>query len=254
MFGFRKWRRKRIRNRPFPKEWLDILEENVPYYALLSPEEQKELQGHIQVLLHEKYFEGCGGLELTDEIRVTVAAQAAILLLNRETDYYPDLVTILIYPHMYVVENHDMFEDGTTHEDPQVRLGESWMEGIVVLSWDDVKHGSGDIHDGQNVVLHEFAHQLDGESGWTEGAPHLKTRAQYTAWARVMRREYNRLIADLRNRRPNLFGSYAATNPAEFFAVLTECFFEKPKKLKKKHPELYEILQEFYNQDPANRV
>ncbi|MCA9450464.1 MAG: zinc-dependent peptidase [Candidatus Omnitrophica bacterium] len=253
MFGFTKWRRKRIRNRPFPAEWLTILDKNVPYYALLSAEEQKELQGHIQVFLAEKYFEGCGGLELTDEIRVTVAAQACVLLLNRDTDYYPDLVSILVYPHMYVAPDSEHMEDGIVFEDHQVRLGESWQQGIVVLSWYDVKYGAADIHDGQNVVLHEFAHQLDGESGWTEGAPELEGRSQYTAWARVLGKEYNRLIADLHEHRPNLFGSYAATNPAEFFAVITECFFEKPKRLKKKHPELYETLKDFFHQDPASR-
>ncbi len=254
MFGFiKRSRRRRIRHRPFPADWLPILEKNVPYYRTLSPEEQLQLQGHIQVFLSEKYFEGCGGLAMTDEIRVTIAAQACLLLLNRETDYYPDLVTILVYPHEYIAEDTDILEDGIVLEEDEVRLGESWAEGIVVLSWDDVKNGGADFRDGENVVLHEFAHQLDGESGATEGAPDLLHRAQYTAWARVLGSEYERLIEDLEHRRPNLFGDYAATDPAEFFAVLTECFFEKPKKLREKHPELYETLKEFFKQDPANR-
>ena len=254
MFGFlKRWRRERVRKRPFPQEWIEILEKNVPYYCLLSEEEQKELQGHIQILLDEKHFEGCGGLELTDEIRLTVAAQAAILLLNRKTDYYPDLVSILIYPHMYVAEDEDYLDNGIVVENDEVRLGESWMQGIVVLSWNDVKHGAKDIRDGLNVVLHEFAHQLDAESGWTEGAPELTGRSQYTAWARVMSQEYNQLIEDLEKNRPNLFGDYAATDPAEFFAVITECFFERPRKLKKRHPELYTTLERFFRQDPADR-
>jgi len=253
MFGFKRRRRERLRSQPFPAEWLEVIEKNVPHYRCLSLEEQKELQGHIQVFLSEKNFEGCGGLEMNDEIRVTIAAQACILLLHRETEYYPTLQSILVYPRYYRVSDARLLADGTVIEGTDSRLGESWLHGVVVLSWDDVKGGAADIHDGHNVVFHEFAHQLDGESGSVEGAPDLVMRSRYIAWARVLGQGYQRLLDDLKHHRPTLLDSYAATDHAEFFAVLTECFFEKPSALKKRHPELYERLRDFYQQDPAIR-
>jgi Mlc titration factor MtfA (ptsG expression regulator) len=123
--------------------------------------------------------------------------------------------------------------------------------GTLVLSWEDVKRSAADIHDGHNVVLHEFAHQLDAEDGATDGAPRLPKRSMYVAWARVLSQEYEQLLRDLEHHRRDCIDAYGATNPAEFFAVVTECFFEKPAQMKKKHPELYEQLKLFYRQDPG---
>lgn len=251
MFGFKRRRRERIRNQPFPSQWLDILNRNVPYCRSLTAADQKELQGHIQIFLHEKRFDGCGGLEMTDEIRVTIAAQACILLLHRKTDYYPTLRSILVYPHHYFASVTQRQPDGTIIEGAQGRLGESWYRGAVVLSWDDVRRGAADIRDGHNVVFHEFAHQLDGELGANEGLPDLPRRSMYATWARVLGLEYNHLIDDLKHRRRTLLNGYGATSPAEFFAVVTEAFFEKPAALKRRHPELYAELMDFYQQDPA---
>ena len=158
---FKQHRRKRLRSQPFPPAWLDIIKKNVPIFDRLPQADQRELQGHIQVFLAEKYFEGCGGLELTDEIKVTIAAQACLLLLHRETDYYPRLITILVYPHAYVAKSVEPIGGGVVQEGEMARLGEAWKDGVVVLSWDDVRRGASDLHDGHNVVLHEFAHQLD---------------------------------------------------------------------------------------------
>lgn len=254
MFGWKQRRRRRWRGTPLPPPWIDLIERNVPYYNYLTPEERSELCGHIQVFLHEKIFEGCEGLEITDEIRVTIAAQACILLLHRQTDYFPVMSSILVYPHHYFAYVSERQSGGLVREGIQARLGESWKRGPIVLSWDDVLRGAADPHDGHNVVFHEFAHELDSESGALEGAPRLPEATMYTAWARVLGREYKNLLADLEHNHQNLIDAYGASNPAEFFAVVTEAFFEMPLQLKSRHPELYEQLRSFYQQDPAQRL
>jgi Mlc titration factor MtfA (ptsG expression regulator) len=252
LFGFfKKRRRLRLRELPFPPDWLRIVERNFPLYRYLPVDDQRELLEHMQVFLAEKNFEGCGGLTLTDEIKVTIAAQACLLLLHRETDYYPRLVSILVYPSAYVARDARDSGDGIVDEEDEVRLGEAWAHGTVVLSWDAVRHGAADIHDGQNVALHEFAHQLDQEDGSAEGAPILEHGSKYVAWARVLGEAYEKLHRALEAGHPTVMDAYGATDPAEFFAVATECFFEKPKELQRKHPELYVELKDFFHQDPA---
>jgi MtfA peptidase len=247
-------RREQLRSEPLPPEWMEILRHNVPYYACLPGEQRTELEGLIQVFLAEKTFEGAGGLEITDEIRVTIAAQACILMLGREPRFYPGLDAIIVYPHAYVSNMPRRTPDGTVSDGPQARLGESWRQGALIVSWDDVLRGSRDIHDGQNVVFHEFAHQLDAERGPASGAPLLDSRSMYTAWARVLGGEYEDLVQRLRRHAPTFLTAYAATNPAEFFAVATEFFFEKSQAMRAGHPELYEQLKLFYHQDPAEWV
>jgi Mlc titration factor MtfA (ptsG expression regulator) len=251
MFRLRRWRRKRLRKKEFPTEWLDILNKNVGYYNRLPEADKKELQRHILVFTAEKRFEGCGGLEITDEIRVTIAAQACILLLHRQTDYYPGLYSILIYPEAYVVQEAKHIGSGLVVEGPGVRLGESWRRGSVVLSWDSVLRGAGDIHDGQNVVFHEFAHQLDSSGGRGDSSEVIRSRSKYIAWARVLGADFEKLRRDVSRNRQTLLNKYGASNPAEFFAVVTESFFERPRELRKVHPELYNELSDFYQQDPA---
>lgn len=251
MFGyFKRRRRQRLRETPFPPAWEEIVEKNVPLYGRLSDADRAELRGHVQIFLAEKHFEGCGGLTLTDEIRVTIAAQACVLLLHRETDYYRRLVTILVYPSAYRAKGVEPLGGGFVLEGEQGRLGEAWTDGVVVLSWDDVRSGASDIRDGHNVVLHEFAHQLDQEDGVADGAPILDRRSRYVAWARVLGAEYEQLRRASHKGKKSVLDRYGATQPAEFFAVATECFFEKPAQLKKKHPKLYEELREYYQQDP----
>jgi MtfA peptidase len=252
MFAWlRRRRRAAIRRRPFPDAWRALIESNVPYVARLPPEDRAELFGLVQIFLAEKRFEGCGGLTLTDEVRVTIAAQACILLLHRETDDYPNLTSILVYPTTYVVHEGRRTAEGLVAEGPQARLGESWARDVVVLAWDSVLSGAADIHDGHNVVLHEFAHQLDQEGGAGDGAPALPRRSMYVAWARVLGHDFDQLVRDVTHHHRTLIDRYGATNPAEFFAVVTETFFEKPRELRARHPELYELLKEFYRQDPG---
>lgn len=260
MFGFlRKRRRAKIRRRPFPEAWLGIIESQVPIYRHMPQAARAELLEHVLVFLEEKRFEGCGGLEMTDEIRVTIAAQACVLLLGRDVDYYPRLRSILVYPDTYVAPGTEWGEDGTLTEGPEHRLGESWTTGSVVLAWNASKRGAEGHHDGQNVVYHEFAHQLDQEDGLSDGAPVLGKRLTrtdrhsiYVNWARIMQAEFDNLQASIAKGQDTLIDDYGATNPAEFFAVATETFFEKPRLLQKRHPKLYEQLRQYYCQDPAS--
>jgi MtfA peptidase len=253
VFGFFKRRRRdAIRAKPFPERWRAIMEKNVAHARLLDEDERRELEGLVAIFLAEKHFEGCGGLALDDEIRVTIAAQACVLLLGRDTDVYPDLVSILVYPSAYraPTERRDgpvVFEGG------DARLGESWTRGTLVLAWDHVAAETRALGTA-NVVLHEFAHQLDGEDGAMDGAPDLPSRDRYGAWARVLGAEYDELRERLHAGRPTVIDGYGATSPPEFFAVVTEMFFEKPEQLLSRHPELYAELARFYGQDPAARV
>ena len=255
MFGFfKRRRRERLRTTPIPHEWEQILRKNVPLYRRLPEADRRELHGHIQVFLAEKHFEGCGGLELTDEIKLTIAAQACLLLLHRDTDYYRRLITILVYPAAYIAKAIEPIGGGVVLEGEVCRLGEAWKDGVVVLSWDDVCCGAADIHDGHNVVLHEFAHQLDQEDGAADGAPILDHRSRYVTWARVLGAEFEQLRRDSERGRSTVLDEYGATNPAEFFAVATECFFETPAPMKQKHPALYEALKGYYHQDPEQML
>ncbi len=247
---FKKRRRENILATPFPAEWEAILLKNFPLYTRLNQADRKELQGIVQVLVDEKIFEGVQGLEITDEIKVTIMAQAALLLLHRETDYYPDLRTVIVYPSAFVSTVRQQYGYGVIHEGEVVRLGEAWGHGTVVLSWDHVRSGAADIRDGHNLVFHEFAHQLDQEDGNANGAPILEQRSMYVAWARTLGEVYAELQRDSALGRSTVLDAYGATNPAEFFAVATEAFFEKPWQLQRTYPELYDELKLYYQQDP----
>ena len=247
----RERRRSRLTKRPFLEEWNGILERNVPIYGRLSEADRSELRDHIKVFLAEKRFEGAGGLTVTDEIRVTIAAHACVLLLHRSTDYYPGLYTVIVYPGAYIAERAVREPLGIVTERLETRLGESSSRGAVVLSWDAVEAAASDVSNCRNVALHEFAHQLDAEDGSVEGAPILSDRSRYVAWARILGREYERLRRDTFRGRSTVLDRYGATSPAEFFAVATECFFARPDLLKARHPELYAELQRYYQQDPA---
>ncbi len=247
-------RREELRRSPIPPHWGPIVDRNVQYAGLLPPEDRAELMAHVQVFLAEKSFEGCGGLVVTDEVRVTIAAQACILLLHRETDYFAKLVSILVYPSTYQVPGGRHIGGGMIATDPEARLGESWVDGVVVLVWDSVLAGTRDMRDANNVVLHEFAHQLDQEDGASDGAPVLPQRSMYAPWARVLGHDFDQLVQDATHHHRSLIDVYGATNAAEFFAVATETFFEKPLQLRARHAELYAQLQGFYCQDPASLV
>ncbi len=246
-------RRLRVRRRPFPAAWREVLRRRMPLFARLPPDLQMQVRKHVQVLLAEKPFIGCAGLVITDEIRVLVAAQAALLLLNHQAGYFANLRQILVYPGSFIVERSEPDEIGLTHETRRALSGESWQQGQLLLSWDDVLAGAADPHDGHNVVIHEFAHQLDQERGRANGSPWLGRRDGYARWARVLSAEYRALQSQLaRGEAPAVIDAYAATNPAEFFAVVSEHFFEQPAALAAAHPALYAEFARCYRTDPLS--
>jgi MtfA peptidase len=242
-------RRAALLAAPCPGEWLDILDRNVALYRKLPRDLQHGLHGRMNVFLHEKTFEGCGGLTVNDEIRVTIAAQACMLLLNRTTDYFPGFTTILVYPDTFVVPT--THRDGLLEtRDVQARLGESWHRGPVVLSWADIVRDASEHRDGCNVVLHEFAHKLDEENDVMDGLPVLAADSHYASWTDVLRQEYVLLQEDAAHGEPSVLDEYGATSPPEFFAVATEAFFETPAELADERPQLYRELKNFYKVDP----
>jgi Mlc titration factor MtfA (ptsG expression regulator) len=251
VFGLsKKARRKALRARPMSTEWRAIIGRNVPYVTRLEAGDRRELEELALVFMAEKRFEGCGGLSITDEMRVTIATQACILLLHRETDVYPDLETILVYPHPYRAREQRTVGQ-VVLESEGARLGESWERGVVVLAWDHVNAATHPIVAGHNLVLHEFAHQLDAEDGVMNGAPPLGTPARYATWARILGDEYADLATRLREGKKSDVDRYGSTSPAEFFAVITEMFFERPAQMSRSHADLYAALTAFYRQDPA---
>jgi MtfA peptidase len=252
--AFIQWRRNQLQSRPFPPLWQSTLEHSLPQYLRLSPSERKHLQGHIQVFVAEKQFIGCNGLQITEEIKLNIAAVACLLLLNERGKYFPKLRSILVYPTAYWVDSTVSVGNGVIEEKREARLGESWSRDQVVLAWEQVQQDLNAWEDGRNVVLHEFAHQLDQEDGKAEGVPILNNNSDYDRWAQVMAEEYQQLCKNVERGVKTVMDSYGATNPAEFFAVATETFFEKPSLLQQKHPDLYEQLYRYYQLDPVKWV
>ncbi len=249
-------RRKRatILARPLPNDWRNWLEKDFPRYRTLPDEIKKTLDGYLQVLIEEKRFEACGDLdEVTDRMKVLIAAQAALLLVRlKKYHFYRRLKSILVYPTAFRDGGHRRF--GLQEErGNSVNLGESWQTGSIILAWDSVIAGARNSDDGQNVVFHEFAHQLDQIDGAADGLPILGDRKAYAQWAETFLRNYDDLVKKVESGkgRRSIIDSYGATNPAEFFAVASETFFEEPQKLLEKRSDLYGQLKNFYGLDPA---
>ena len=248
---YKRWQKKRILNSPFPASWQQILLANLPIYRKLPAPLSDQLHREIRRFLHDKTFYGCNGLVMTDEIRVTIAGEACLLLLNRKTNHYYQLHYILVYPTSFVVSREQRSEQGVVSQTQVAVLGESWQQGKVILSWQGVLSGAKNFSDGHNVVLHEFAHQLDQESGSANGAPLLGSRSSYRRWASVLAAEFAQLQQHSGGYR-QIIDQYGATNPAEFFAVVTETFFERPLALQKKHPQLFAEFEDFYAVNPSD--
>lgn len=249
---WRTYQRNNITRQPFPKQWRKIIQQRMPYFRKMPADLQLQLKQHIQVFLAEKNFVGCNGVIITDEIKVTVAAQACLLLLNRETDYYPKLKTILVYPRAFVKSQSNKDNAGVQFTTKMTLAGESWDFGKVVLSWQDTIEGAQIPDDGRNVVIHEFAHQLDQENGRANGAPLLEKGQSYQCWADVFSRQFELLKIQAKTGVPSLFDYYGATNPAEFFAVASEVFFEKSQVFYQEYPNLYHQLKQYYQIDPVH--
>jgi Mlc titration factor MtfA (ptsG expression regulator) len=245
-----RWRLRRLLAAPFPAAWDALLRRRLPVYTRLDAGLRAQLQRLIKRFLHQKTFYGCGGLEIDDEIRLSIAAQACLLLLNRPTDVFADLRYILVYPDAFVVPRVEHRDGGVLVSGDVDMEGESWDSGKVILSWQDAQHDAQHDDDGYNVVLHEFAHQLDQASGATDGTPLLRDGASYRRWAAVMNRAYAQLQRDEAAGHEGLLDHYGASDPAEFFAVVTEVFYEQPHDLAALHPDLFEELRRYYCVDP----
>jgi MtfA peptidase len=243
-------RRTALRNAAFPARWDAILQERVPLYRSLPADLKIQLRQHIRVFLGEKSFIGCDGVAITDEMRVVIAAQACLLILNRRDNYFHNLREILVYPAAFIVDRVRAEPSGVLQEQRQVLSGESWSRGQVILSWEDVLAGTAVPDDGRNVVIHEFAHQLDQESGRANGAPRM--RSGQARWARVLGDEFEALQRRARAGQPSLLNDYGASDPAEFFAVASEVFFEQPQRLAAEHAALYRELSNFYRVNPLS--
>lgn len=246
----KKIKRDKVREQAFPAEWRTILRKNVPFFYKIPADLQLQLKDKMKVFLSEKQFVGRQGQDITDEVRVTIAAQACMLLLNRKLDFYPFLQTIVVYPAAFISGRTSSDESGVHYQDTRVILGESWTKGQVILSWRDSAAGASDIDDGHNLVMHEFAHQLDGENGATNGSPPLNSDQSQKEWSQVMQESFDRLQSKVRKGHSSIIDRYGATNSAEFFAVSTETFFEQPEELQQEYPELYQQLSNYYKVNP----
>jgi MtfA peptidase len=241
-------RRARLRAAPFPAAWRRILRRRVPLVAQLPTDLQLRLKRHIQVFIAEKPFIGCQGQAVKDEVRVTIAAQACLLLLGFETPhFYPRLKEFLVYPGAFVVDRAHTNPGGVVREQRSALAGESWSEGRVVLSWADALAGAANPSDGRSVVVHEFAHQIDQDDGQANGQPWRPTASARRLWRQVM----DAAFEQLRHTPSPLIDPYGATDPAEFFAVVSEVFFERPRELALEAPEAYRELAGLYGVSPA---
>ncbi|MDD9921278.1 MAG: zinc-dependent peptidase [Boseongicola sp.] len=250
--GYRFWsthqRRLELLDTPLTDEERAMVVAEVPLLRRLPPELHRSLEGKINLFLDQIDFIGCNGLEVTKAMRLSIAAQACLLIVNTDT-WYKTLRTILIYPGAF--KSHQTQYSGyvvTEHE--TVRAGESWSRGPVVLSWADTALGAANHRNGKNVVIHEFAHQIDDLSGHTDGAPILREGQSFAEWARVFTTAYETHVADVERGRQTVIDAYGATNHEEFFAVSVELFFENPVALRNEEPDVYEQLAELFQLEP----
>jgi MtfA peptidase len=248
---FKNRRRRKILADPFPPAWDDVLGRNLAHLALLADAEQSKLRRAMQIFIAETGFEGCRGLEMTDEVRVTVAASACILVLGMDDFYFDNVQTVLVYPDEFLVPDRQSVADDLVLEGESERLGEAHHRGPVVLAWKEALDNARNPGYGQNLIFHEFAHQLDMLNGDFDGTPTIADVRLRQRWAEIMEREYERLCEAADRRKKTLLDPYGATDPAEFFAVVTECFFDLPWELEQRHAELYALLRDYFGQDPA---
>ncbi len=257
MFGWlTERRRKRLLEAPFPAEWTGILEMRVAAYRQLDADEQQRLRDLVAVFIAEKHWEGCGGLVLTDEMRVTIAGAGCLMLLGRDHDLFADVESILVYPSTVVIPPRErgVFDAslGVVKDGPAI-LGEAFRGGPVILAWDSVITGAHDDGDGENVVIHELAHKIDFLDGAADGTPPLPDSASRRAWAEAFESAFLVLKERIEHHKHGALRDYAATNEAEFFAVATEMFFERPRKLAERLPQVYAVMRDFCGLDLAAR-
>lgn len=252
----RRWYWQRQLARGLPLVAIGWLERHVGQYAAMEPEQKRRLERLVQLFLREKTFVGCAGLVVTEEMRVTIAGHACLLLLGRmgtqeRPSVFPGLEKILVYPGAFGARRNQVDGAGVVTATRQDMLGESWGDGRVILAWDHVRRAGHVPAAGQNIVLHEFAHQLDTESGSANGAPDLGSRQRYRRWSEVLARHFEHLRQEAEWGGQGVIDHYGASSPAEFFAVVTEAFFEQPHQMAARHPELYAEFSHYYALDPC---
>jgi Mlc titration factor MtfA (ptsG expression regulator) len=255
---WREHRREQILKQPFPEVQRSTLARNVAHYGRLRAEEQRRLRDLVQVFVAEKHWEGCGGLTLTDEMKYTIAAQACMLILELPHRLFEDVESIFVYPSTVVrpeeqpgvfVRPRNLVASG-----PIALLGEAHVRGPVILAWDRVVRDGRHDQGGHNLVYHEFAHKLDMLDGAPDGTPPLASREERARWHEVCERAFLGLRERSARGEPTIIDRYGAVNEAEFFAVVTEHFFDRPRELRQTEPALYDVLRAFYRQDPAARA
>ncbi|MGM0433559.1 MAG: zinc-dependent peptidase [Pseudomonadota bacterium] len=250
LFFYRSWWRSRQLQHPFPEHWREMLDARVPLYSRLPAQLKRQLEQHVQLFLAEKPFYGCDGFEVDDSVRLTIAGHACLLIVARNFSDFDGINSILVYPDRYRVR--DMQSDGiVVSESNEIRAGEASSLGQVVLAWTECEEGALHPHGKHNVILHEFAHQLDYLDGTADGAPPLSGE-QARHWQETMTRAYQHLRDSLRHHEKPWLDPYGATEPAEFFAVLTEAFFQQPNHLRTEQPEVYGTLSRYFRFDPLN--
>jgi Mlc titration factor MtfA (ptsG expression regulator) len=247
-------RRRHLLDTPFPDAWRAILDARVAAVHYLDDAQRQRLQQLVQVFVAEKHWEGCGGLEMTDEIRVTIAGCACLMLLARDHDLFAEVRSILVYPSSVVGPTR--LELGWLARTPvpqrNVVSGESHHHGPVILAWDAVLSGAAAANDGRNVVIHELAHKIDDLDGATDGTPPLP-RAQRLAWVEACATAFLAHRNRMARGEPSFLRDYAASSEAEFFAVASEAYFEQPGRFARELPEVYAVLRDFYGWELAER-
>ena len=247
----------RLRKTRIPEScWRDTVA-RLPLLQQLTAAERHRLRELTGEFLRVKSFSGEGGLVLNDEMRVLIAAQACLLILALDMRYFDGWYEVIVYPDSFVVRRDETDESGLVHEASRVLGGEAWSLGPVILSWSDANPRSdpgAHLHgDASNVILHEFAHKLDMLNGVANGMPPLHKEMRQEIWTRVFQHAYDDLSHRLERHQHSCIDPYALENPAEFFAVSSETFFENPRCIFQSYPELYQQLQLFYRQDPLQR-
>ncbi|QDT36919.1 M90 family metallopeptidase [Stratiformator vulcanicus] len=253
MFGlFRGWRRGRLKKKPFPEQWEQWLNENFTQFRMLPVEDQQELRKSVQIFVAEKHWEAAKGFQLTEEMKVIVAAQACVLTLGFPGDYFDNLSSVILFEDEYSRKTSGLERRGwVASMETGVRYGEAMLHGPVALSWEDTLRGARIPNDGFNLVYHEFAHILDFADFSVDGIPSAFGLEDLDRWKESFTREYHNHVRATRQGEHTLLGRYAATNPAEFLAVGTEVFFEKPRLMQVRLPQLFDLFREFYRQNPA---
>lgn len=244
-------RRRKLLAEPFPTEWRQALHGGVGHFSLVPESQRSKLTDIVRVLVFEKEWEGCRGLELTDEMRIVISALAGVLILGFDDFYFDNVQTILVYPDAFVVRQERSLGGEATLEEDVDLLGSAHYRGPVTLAWDEVEEHAMNPGAGWNLVFHEFAHQLDMLNGEADGVPMLANSSLAKRWQSVMNREFQRLRRFERRGRNAVLDTYGAESPAEFFAVATECFFDSPRTMRSAYPELYGLFCEYFRQDPA---